>query len=176
MYSQCPPSNRSFSNQIYTKHFFCVLLYSTDLSTLNTTALNLLHSTSTHDSIITSRLQLYFHLHPTTNMAPFYPYISPNATNPVPTSSNLTHNVTLLTISRAPEPTYAGTVSNSSGTSLSTAAAIGILATVLFLFGGLACFVYHALVRLPRRKQILLQERRERKRRERMGKGAVDTV
>jgi hypothetical protein len=55
---------------------------------------------------------------------------------------------------------------NSSGTSLSTAGIIGIIAGLLFLFGGLAWFIWHALRVLPRRKKEKLKARRRRRRRE----------
>jgi hypothetical protein len=53
---------------------------------------------------------------------------------------------------------------NSAGTSLSAAGFIGIIAAVIFLFGGAAWFAWYALDVLPRRKKAIPKERKNHKR------------
>lgn len=52
---------------------------------------------------------------------------------------------------------------NAEGTSLSAGGVIAIIAAVIFLFGGLAWFVWYTLGVLPRRKKAKLKERRKRR-------------
>jgi hypothetical protein len=98
-------------------------------------------------------------------MSPFYPY-PPfphlNATQPCTNFPHPSHTHALLAVSSvSPELIN---VQNSAGTSLSAAGVIGIIAAVVFVFGGLAWFAWHALSLLPRRKKAILKERKKHKR------------
>jgi beta-lactamase regulating signal transducer with metallopeptidase domain len=89
-------------------------------------------------------------------MVAFYPYILSNST------VSCTNKTTL----QAAQASAASDTArqNAQGTSLTTGSIIGIIAAVLFLFFGLAWFVYNALVTLSRKKKMLLQEKRQRMR------------
>jgi hypothetical protein len=50
----------------------------------------------------------------------------------------------------------------SAGTSLPAAGIVGIVAAVVFLFGGLAWFAVYALVTKPRREKAAIKRKRER--------------
>ncbi|KAF2024228.1 hypothetical protein EK21DRAFT_94246 [Setomelanomma holmii] len=118
-------------------------------------------------------------------MAPYpvYPYIPKNITTPSTTptltnftwpsplpspstiSSNLT-NPTIVAHVSVPNPTPT-LISGEAGTSPSTPGIVAIIAAVVFLFGGLAWFAWHALITLPRRKKMLIKERRRQRRADR---------
>jgi hypothetical protein len=116
---------------------------------------------------------------------PFFPYIpintnytspTPSLLAPISTSTPSSHpcsrfNNTTIAHASAPTPTIL--ISSEAGTSLATPDIVGIIAAVLFLFGGLAWFAYHAFVTLPRRKKALLRERRKRGRNEGRGRSRV---
>jgi hypothetical protein len=115
---------------------------------------------------------------------PFYPYIpintnytspTPSLLAPISTSTPSSHpcsrfNNTTIAHASAPTPTIL--ISSEAGTSLATPDIVAIIAAVLFLFGGLAWFAYHALVTLPKHKRALLRERR-RGRNEGRGRSGV---
>jgi hypothetical protein len=92
-------------------------------------------------------------------MAPFYPY-TPLTTN---TTTPCEHNTTLHAVVATQIPTVRIASQNADGTSVSAASVVGILAGVLFLFSGVAWFVYHALVVLPVRKKVRVKEVRGRR-------------
>jgi hypothetical protein len=104
-----------------------------------------------------------FHTKPDPTMPPFYPY------TPVPTKHNTTlpctHTPTLTVFSAQALQTTSIAEQNSTGTSLSTADIIGIIAGVLILFLGLAWFAYHALAVMPARKKAVLRERKRGRKR-----------
>jgi hypothetical protein len=81
------------------------------------------------------------------------PYIPINTTVPG------THNFTFHAASAATSLT-GNNQPYSAGTSLTTPDIIGIVAGVVVLFGGLAWYVHHALVTVPRRKRVLIREAR----------------
>jgi hypothetical protein len=88
---------------------------------------------------------------------PICPYIPLNTTaQPCSLPNN-------ATIAHASTPTPTILISSEAGTSLATPDIVGIIAAVLFLFGGLAWFAYHALITLPKRRRTLLRKRRGRR-------------
>jgi hypothetical protein len=90
-------------------------------------------------------------------MSPFNPYI-PSITN---ITTSFTHYNTTITVQAAQAtPTANIAEQNAAGASLATADVIGIITGVLILFIGLAWFVYHALAVLPRRKNMLVMEKK----------------
>jgi hypothetical protein len=113
-------------------------------------------------------------------MPPFYPYtftVSILPTTPTarpypchnstalrfPSPSSPTGSVVIAATSPHPTPTLL--ISAEAGTSISTPAIIGIIAALLFLFGGMAWFAFHALVTMPRRKREIVKERGRARRR-----------
>jgi hypothetical protein len=120
-------------------------------------------------------------------MPPFYPYTFTLSTPPAPTTHTC-HNTTATAL-RYPAPSSptgsvvianaaAGTspfltfiptptllISAKADTSLSTPALIGIIAALLFLFGGIAWFAFYAHVTLPRRKKAIVEKKGRARRR-----------
>ena len=114
-------------------------------------------------------------------MPPFYPYTFTLSTLPTPTPhpcqnatatslryptpSSPTGSVVIAnaaagtspSLTSIPTPTLL--ISAEAGTSLSTSALVGIIAALLFLFGGIAWFAFYALVTLPQRKKAIVEER-----------------
>jgi hypothetical protein len=102
-------------------------------------------------------------------MAPFYPYTPFTPANNTMPHNNHTHAHPCTTLTLMPRtlstPISIDTIrnQNSSGTSLSLGSIIGVIGGLLFLFGGLAWFVWHTLSVLPRRKKEKLKARRRRR-------------
>jgi hypothetical protein len=78
------------------------------------------------------------------------------------TPSNLLPSISTSAVAAQSSPTPTRITNYSQGISLSPASIIGIIAAVLFLFGGLAWFAYHAHVTIPKRKKEAMRKRRER--------------
>lgn len=115
-----------------------------------------------------SKIQHLTNINTTANMAPVHHYNSTNSnatSNPHVCHINCSeeHNsaLRLYPLTNLDNSTlHALQNPKSEDTSLSTPDAIGIIAGVLVLFGGLGWFAYHALVTLPRRK---VEEQKDRR-------------